>query len=135
LRDFEGHRPDAFRPAGRDSGSSASGAAPKVVLAEAQAVENESRAATSVDVEIFGEVYHVRGGQDRVYLQKLASLVDRKMREIGRHLPNVDAGKIAILAALNLADELLQCNQQQEGERAEIMEKVAELSGELDAAL
>lgn len=135
MRDFEGHRPDSFRPAGRDSGSSARGAAPKVVLAEAQAVENESRAATSVDVEIFGEVYHVRGGQDRVYLQKLASLVDRKMREIGRHLPNVDAGKIAILAALNLADELLQCNQQQEGERAEIMEKVAELSGELDAAL
>lgn len=98
-------------------------------------MEKDSRAATSVDVEIFGEVYHVRGGQDRVYLQKLASLVDRKMREIGRHLPNVEAGKIAILAALNLADELLQCNQQQEGERAEIMEKVAELRGELDAAL
>jgi cell division protein ZapA len=104
-------------------------------LPEASAVENEPKAATSVDVEIFGEVYHVKGGQDRVYLQRLATLVDRKMREIGRHLPNVDPGRIAILAALNLADELLQCNQQQEGERAEIMEKVAELKGELDAAL
>lgn len=98
-------------------------------------MENEARAGTSVGVEIFGKIYHVRGGQDPAYLQKLASLVDRKMREIGRQLPNVEAGKIAILAALNLADELLQCNQQQEGERAEIMEKVAELKGELDAAL
>lgn len=96
----------------------------------------EPREATSVDVEIFGSVYHVRGGaQNREYLQKLASVVDRKMREIGRHLPTVDAGKIAILAALNLADELLQCNQQQEGERAAMIEKVSELAGELKAAL
>lgn len=98
-------------------------------------MENQASAGTSVDVEIFGQIYYVRGSQDRAHLQRLATLVDRKMREIGRHLPNVEAGKIAILAALNLADELLQCNQQQEGERAEIMEKVAELKGELDAAL
>lgn len=98
--------------------------------------EKEPKETTSVDVEIFGSVYHVRGGaQNREYLQKLAAVVDRKMREIGRQLPTVDAGKIAILAALNLADELLQSNQQQEGERAEIIEKVSELAGELKAAL
>lgn len=97
--------------------------------------EKESRDASSVDVEIFGSVYHVRGAQNRAYLQQLASIVDRKMREIGSHLPTVDSGKIAILAALNLADELLQSNQQQEGERAEIMEKVSELAEELNAAL
>ncbi|MEM1176923.1 MAG: cell division protein ZapA [Acidobacteriota bacterium] len=88
-----------------------------------------------MDVEIFGAVYHVRGEQDREYLLKLAEIVDRKMREIGEHLPVVDTGKIAVLAALNLADEMLQKNQQQEGERVEIMEKVTELTGELEAAL
>ena len=94
-----------------------------------------SKTTTSVDVEIFGNVYHVKGEQDRDYLLRLAAIVDRKMNEIGQQVPMVDSGKIAILAALNLADELLQCNDQQEGERVDIMEKVAELTGVLTEAL
>jgi cell division protein ZapA len=94
-----------------------------------------SKTTTSVDVEIFGAVYHVKGEQDRDYLLRLASIVDQKMKEIGQQVPMVDSGKIAILAALNLADELLQCNDQQEGERVDIMEKVAELTGVLTEAL
>lgn len=94
-----------------------------------------SRGTTSIDVEIFGSVYHVRGEQDPHYLRRLAEVVDGKMREISRHVPVVDSGKIAILAALNLADELLQCNNQQEGERVEMMEKVEELTGLLTEAL
>jgi cell division protein ZapA len=98
-------------------------------------VDNTSRGTTSVDVEIYGAFYPVRGEHDREYLEKLAGVVDHKMREIGSHVPTVDTGKIAILAALNLADELLQCTKQQEGERVLIMEKVAELTGELTQAL
>ena len=94
-----------------------------------------SKGTTSLEVEIFGAVYHVRGEQDPEYLLQLAAVVDGKMREVSHHAPVVDSGKIAILAALNLADELLQCNHQQEGERAEIMEKVEELTGELTEAL
>ena len=94
-----------------------------------------SRGTTSIDVEIFGSVYHVRGEQDPEYLRRLAEVVDGKMRDISRHVPVVDSGKIAILAALNLADELLQCNNQQEGERVEMMEKVEELTGLLTEAL
>lgn len=93
------------------------------------------KSTTAVDVEIYGSVYHVRGEQGREYLLELAEIVDKKMREIGDHVPVADTGKIAILAALNLADELLQSNHQQEGERAEIMEKVAELTGELSEAI
>ncbi|MEM7352418.1 MAG: cell division protein ZapA [Acidobacteriota bacterium] len=94
-----------------------------------------AKGTTSIDVEIFGAVYHVRGEQDPDYLRKLAEVVDGKMREISHHLPVVDSGKIAILAALNLADELLQCNHQQEGERVQMMEKVEELTGVLSEAL
>ncbi len=94
-----------------------------------------SQGTTSIDVEIFGSVYHVRGEQNPGDLRRLAELVDGKMREISRHVPVVDSGKIAILAALNLADELLQCNKQQEGERVEMMEKVEELTGLLTEAL
>ena len=90
--------------------------------------EGTTRGITSVDVEIYGAVYPVRGEQ-------LAGVVDLKMREVGSNVATVDTGKIAILAALNLADELLKCTKQQEGERVLIMEKVAELTGELTQAL
>ena len=86
----------------------------------------------ATEVEIFGSVYHVRGEKQPEYLHSLAEMVDRKMREIGQHVSTVNTSKIAILAALNLADELVQCRTQQEGERADFDGKVAELAGKLD---
>jgi cell division protein ZapA len=89
---------------------------------------------TTTEVEIFGEVYHVRGGDENGYLQSLADLVDKKMREVAEHTKG-DASRIAILAALNLAEELFQLQSRQEGERVEIREKVAALTEELTEAL
>jgi cell division protein ZapA len=89
---------------------------------------------TTTAVEIFGEVYHVRGGDEKGYLRSLADLVDRKMREVAKQAKG-DTARIAILAALNLADELLQLQSRQEGERVEIREKVAALTEELSQAL
>lgn len=89
---------------------------------------------TTTPVEIFGEVYHVRGNDEDGYLQDLAGLVDRKMREVAQHVKG-DTTRIAILAALNLADELFQIQSRQEGERVEIREKVAALTEELTQAL
>jgi cell division protein ZapA len=86
-------------------------------------------------VEIFGSVYQVRGHDDSGYLQEVAALVDRRMREVAAKTASADAAKIAILAALNLADELLQSRKRQEGERDEIEERVTVLTGELTAAL
>jgi cell division protein ZapA len=91
-------------------------------------------ASTTVQVEIFGEVYSVRGSDENGYLQELADLVDRKMREVAEHVKG-DTARIAILAALNLADELFQIQGRQEGERVEIREKVAALTEELTHAL
>ena len=89
----------------------------------------------SMEVEIFGAVYSVRGNDDRGYLQGLADLVDRKMREVAQHVNTADTARIAILAALNLADELMSLEKRQEGERVLIREKVAELTEELAGAL
>jgi cell division protein ZapA len=91
-------------------------------------------ASTTIQVEIFGEVYTVRGSDENGYLQELADLVDRKMREVAEHVKG-DTARIAILAALNLADELFQIQSRQEGERVEIREKVAALTEELTHAL
>jgi cell division protein ZapA len=89
---------------------------------------------TMTQVEIFGEVYNVRGSDENGHLQELADLVDRKMREVAERVKG-DTARIAILAALNLADELFQMQQRQDGERIEIQEKVTTLTEELSHAL
>ena len=89
----------------------------------------------SIDVEIFGTTYHVRAEQDREYLQELAATVDRRMREIAGPGSKVDPGRVAVLAALNLADELFRQQRLQEGERVKIEETAARLARELEQAL
>jgi cell division protein ZapA len=94
-----------------------------------------TKGTTVIEVEIFGGVYSVRGDLDRDYLQEVASLVDEKMRLIAERVSTVDTGKIAILAAMNLADELIQCQEKQEGVRVQISERVEDLANRLANAL
>lgn len=89
----------------------------------------------TTEVEIFGTLYRVRADKDAEYLRELAEAVDRKMREIAEQTSTIDPARLAILGALNLADELFRCRRQQEGERVEIQEKVTALAEELGAAL
>jgi cell division protein ZapA (FtsZ GTPase activity inhibitor) len=57
------------------------------------------------------------------------------MREIADQVATVETAKIAILAALNLADELFQAKRTKDGERVEIQERVVALTEELNDAL
>jgi cell division protein ZapA len=59
----------------------------------------------SVQVEIFGQVYSVRAGAAPGYVERLAEHVDQQMREISRAAGVVDSLRVAVLAALNIADE------------------------------
>lgn len=94
-----------------------------------------ARKATTVEVDIFGGTYQVRGEKDAEYLRDLAELVDRKMREIAEKISAADTAKVAILAALNLADELSQGRRQQEGDSEEIQERVTQLTEKLETVL
>ncbi|HMQ03486.1 MAG TPA: cell division protein ZapA [Pyrinomonadaceae bacterium] len=60
----------------------------------------------SVEVQIYGQVYNIRSAGDDEYIQRLANFVDGKMREISSGTLTVDSLKVAILAALHIADEL-----------------------------
>jgi len=91
---------------------------------------------TTTAVEIFGSVYYVRGGDtDSESLLELARTVDQKMREVAEQVTTVDSAKLAILAALNLAEELARCKKSQEGERDGVLEKVEELAIHLEQVL
>ena len=72
-------------------------------MAEGQKADGNSY----VTVEIYDQVYHL-SGQDPDHIRDLASRVDGKMRAVATHSRTVDSLRVAVLAALNLADELTQ---------------------------
>lgn len=60
-----------------------------------------------VTVEIYDQIYHL-SGQDAGHISRLAELVDARMRAVAAQGRTVDSLRVAVLAALNLADELSQ---------------------------
>ena len=64
-----------------------------------------NKAPGSVSVEIYDQTYHLRG-VDPQHIATLATIVDGKMRAVSAHGATVDSLRVAVLAALNIADEL-----------------------------
>ena len=60
-----------------------------------------------IEIEIYGRTYKIRvkGEEDEKYISRLTSYVDQKMQEIAVKSRSADPTKIAVLAALNIADE------------------------------
>ena len=88
----------------------------------------------STEVEIFGQTYNVRGEGDPNYLTELARFVDARMREVAAEVATVDPMKIAILAALNIADEFSRFRRQRDSSTAWI-EKTEEISERLNKVI
>jgi cell division protein ZapA len=65
----------------------------------------ESGTADYISVDIYDQTYHLRG-DDPDYIRHLAEIVDAKMRAVAAHGKTVDSLRVAVLAALNIADEL-----------------------------
>lgn len=63
------------------------------------------------EVEILGNIYTVRGDEDPAYIKQVAEYVDRQMREVIAKTSTVSTDKVAILIALNIADELFKTRQ------------------------
>jgi len=75
--------------------------------------ETEREGATHrVTVKIFGEEYVLRGDAKPAYMERLADMVDRRMNEIAKRHPRLGITRIAVLTAINLADELTKLEEQ-----------------------
>ena len=79
----------------------------------------------AVKVEIFGQAYSIQGDLDQAYVQKLAKYVDEKMNAIADVTRTVDTQKVAVLAALAIADEL-HGMQRDRTDREELLREQAE---------
>ncbi len=88
-----------------------------------------------VRVEIFGQRYAIRSTLDEGYVQELATYVGDKMRAASDATPNSDILRLAILTALNIADEVFRCRDGARRRSAEVSERAAALEHLLDQAL
>jgi cell division protein ZapA len=71
------------------------------------------KGSANVKIEIYDQAYNVNADQNEEYLQELAAYVDGKMREIATATKMVDSLKVAVLASLNIADELFTLRERQ----------------------
>jgi len=88
----------------------------------------------SVRVEIYDQAYNLRGS-DSDYIFKLAEYVDSKMRTVAQQTATVDSLRLAVLAALNIADEFHMLKRKYDGVASEYNERAHNLSGMLDEIL
>src|ERR1051325_6664489 len=89
----------------------------------------------TIRVEIYNPTYSLRSDGDNDYILELAEYVDRKMREISSGTFTVDSLKVAILAALHIADEYYQLKHAQAQTDAQLAARSSECAAMLDRVL
>lgn len=82
---------------------------------------------SSTTVEIFGNVYRIQGDADPAYIQELSKYLDTQMREIAKNSSTISLPQVAILAAMNIADELYKTKNDNSEKHSAIKEKAARM--------
>jgi cell division protein ZapA len=88
-----------------------------------------------LELEILGQTYHVRIQGSKEWAQKVGKIVDETMQEIQSETRLQDTTKVAILAALNLADRLLILQDARSALAAEVESASQQVAEVLDQAL
>jgi cell division protein ZapA len=88
-----------------------------------------------VPVQIHGQRYPIRSSLEPEYVSRLASYVEEKMRAVADSAPTGDSLRFAVLAALNITDELFRCREATRARDGEIAERAGELERLLDRVL
>ncbi len=88
-----------------------------------------------VPVEIDGQRYPIRTALDPAYVTRLAAYVEEKMHAASDSTPTSDSVSLAVLAALNIADELFRCRQSSDARDGQIAERAGEIERLLDRML
>jgi cell division protein ZapA len=98
-------------------------------------METTTTSAPTIRVEIYNQTYNIRSDGDSEYLMQLADFVDARMREISSGTLTVDSLKVAILAALHIADELHRMKQTYEQADSQLATRSGECAEMLDRLL
>jgi cell division protein ZapA len=96
--------------------------------------EQSGKLAGYVTVQIYDQTYHLFG-EDEEHIRRLAELVDARMRAVAAQGRTADSLRVAVLAALNFADELSRAEQAGGGDARQAHARAASLRGMLDEVL
>jgi cell division protein ZapA len=88
-----------------------------------------------IPINLQGQQYPIRTSLDPEYVMQLASFVEEKMRAAGEATPSGDSLRLAVLAALNIADELFRCRDATDIRNGELAERASELERLVDRVL
>src|SRR6059058_1468567 len=99
------------------------------------AIKNPAEGTPTIRVEIYNQTYNIRSDGDSEYVINLAEFVDRRMREISSGTLTVDSLKVAILAALHIADELHRLKNMHEQADSQLAARSGECAEMLDRLL
>src|SRR5262245_8791912 len=88
-----------------------------------------------VPVEIGGRRYPIRTALEPEYVVRLAAYVDAKVRAVSDITPRADAVRLAVLTALNIADELFRCREANSARDGQWAERAEELERLVDRVL
>ena len=86
-------------------------------------------------ITILGQQYPIRTSLDPEYVVRLAAFVDERMRAVSESTPSGDSLRLAVLAALNIADELFRCREATDQRNGQLAERAEELERILDRLL
>jgi cell division protein ZapA len=86
-------------------------------------------------IEIYDQMYSVQADQNEEYLKELAAYVDSKMRTVAEATRTVDTVKVAVLAALNIADEMFTLRRRQEKIEGPLRKRVEKCVALVEKAL
>lgn len=95
----------------------------------------EPQPAQTVEVKIYNQTYQIRGDGNSEYIRELAGYVDKRMKEVAQGTLTADSLRVAILTALNIADELYKVRERLEQLDMSLTERSAECSELLDTIL
>ncbi len=90
---------------------------------------------TKVNVKIFGQEFTVKGEDTPEYVESLASYVDKKMREVASASSVITSHKVAILTAINIADELFRLRKQMDEQEETLSRKFGDWIASMDDVL
>lgn len=86
----------------------------------------------SIEVNILGKVYTLKGDADEEYIRSLANHVDARIKDLYQRNPTINPLKAAIMVAINLTDQLFQSQKSQDDTNELLSRKVQALSNLLE---
>lgn len=91
--------------------------------------------AKSIDVEIYGQRYSIKGDADPDYIKQIVRYVDERMRDLARGMQTATLSKLAVLTAINIAHQLFQAEQRLKQGEAEVERRTLHLMESIEQQL